>query len=613
MPRQSKSVPQKRKYTLAEAVAAVNEEYEDDDYSGDDAEFGALSEAVEFVTNDMDADIVLLPPTTVDSLSDEENIDDDNLLPAELPRDVPGPVAVHVKNSAINATNTKLVTAATTRSSSSKKMSVALPIWDDNVDFSKVIPCTSERLVAKEEQMKQDLREKTPYELFKLFYDDEVQNLIVNESVKYARQKNNTSFSLDSSDLDVFLGIMLLTGYHSLPRERMYWCRDEDIQITYVSSKMSRNRFSEIKKFLHVADNDKITAGDKIYKVRPLMDIVNRKLQQFGIFSRFLSIDEEMVPYFGHHSCKMFIRGKPIRFGFKLWVLASDNGYPFNVMVYTGKSHEPSEDSSTENKGLGFKVVTSLLSCLEDPSSHEVFFDNFFTSYDLLVYLQDINVKASGTARENRLKKCPLMNTSVMKKLERGVYDSKGDKRVSAVKWNDNQCVVVATNYADVNTMTKTKRWNSSVKKLVEVPQPTVVASYNAHMGGVDLVDRFLSDYRPVVVSKKWWWVLFSNFINLKMVAAWRLHVFCGGTFDQLSFRRFVVRQLMQSSRSIVPATGPSITPLDVIRYDGNGHFLESSNQLRCKLCKSNARLKCVKCNVHLHLYCAMKYHTPPQ
>jgi hypothetical protein len=80
--RPAKAVPQKRKYSLAEAVAAVNEDNEDDD-----AEFGGLSEAIEFVTEEMDVDIVLLPPTTVDSLSDEEDIDDDNLLPSEVPRE----------------------------------------------------------------------------------------------------------------------------------------------------------------------------------------------------------------------------------------------------------------------------------------------------------------------------------------------------------------------------------------------------------------------------------------------------------------------------------------------------------------------------------------------
>ena len=39
-----------------------------------------------------------------------------------------------------------------------------------------------------------------------------------------------------------------------------------------------------------------------------------------------LSIDESIVPYHGRHSCKQFISAKPIRFGCKLWVLASVTG-----------------------------------------------------------------------------------------------------------------------------------------------------------------------------------------------------------------------------------------------------------------------------------------------
>ena len=37
-----------------------------------------------------------------------------------------------------------------------------------------------------------------------------------------------------------------------------------------------------------------------------------------------------------------------------------------------------------------------------DPMKHELFFDNFFTSYNLLENLADQNVKAIGTVRENR-------------------------------------------------------------------------------------------------------------------------------------------------------------------------------------------------------------------
>ena len=242
------------------------------------------------------------------------------------------------------------------------------------------------------------------------------------------------------------MAVLIFSGYHTLPRERMYWCRDEDLDVSFVSSRMSRNRFKDLKRYLHLADNDHIDRSDKLFKIRPLVEYINAKLQQHGVFSQFLSIDEEMVPYFGHHSAKMFIRSKPIRFGYKLWVIASDSGYPYKFMIYCGKSTE--EDSTqVKQHGLGHQVVTSLLSVLSYPECHEVFFDNFFTSYDLLVHLKSLKIKATGTARENRLKHCPLKDTKVLKKTPRGTHDSKCDGIVGAVKWHDNQCVAIATNY----------------------------------------------------------------------------------------------------------------------------------------------------------------------
>lgn len=113
----------------------------------------------------------------------------------------------------------------------------------------------------------------------------------------------------------------------------MYWCRDEDVEVSFVSKHMSRNRVEEIKKFQHVADNDKADTSDRLYKIRSILDATNTNLQQLDIFSKYLSIDEEMMPYFGHHSAKMFIRLKPVPFGYKLWVMASDSGYPYNVQV----------------------------------------------------------------------------------------------------------------------------------------------------------------------------------------------------------------------------------------------------------------------------------------
>ena len=80
---------------------------------------------------------------------------------------------------------------------------------------------------------------------------------------------------------------------------------------------MSRKKFEDIKKLIYVADNNNLPAGDKLAKIQPLQDRVNASLQQFGVFAKDLAIDEQMVSYFGRHSTKMFIRGKPIRFGYK--------------------------------------------------------------------------------------------------------------------------------------------------------------------------------------------------------------------------------------------------------------------------------------------------------
>ena len=71
--------------------------------------------------------------------------------------------------------------------------------------------------------------------------------------------------------------------------------------------------FVPLKKNLHLADNHDLDPLDIFSKLRSFFELLNQKFVQFGIFTHNLSIDEEMVPYFGRHSCKMFIRGKPVR------------------------------------------------------------------------------------------------------------------------------------------------------------------------------------------------------------------------------------------------------------------------------------------------------------
>ena len=66
------------------------------------------------------------------------------------------------------------------------------------------------------EEMHPELGEKTPYELFKMYFDSDIMNLILEETLRYATQKNNYAFSLSEKLLEVFIGFILFSEYHSL-------------------------------------------------------------------------------------------------------------------------------------------------------------------------------------------------------------------------------------------------------------------------------------------------------------------------------------------------------------------------------------------------------------
>ena len=154
------------------------------------------------------------------------------------------------------------------------------------------------------------------------------------------------------------------------------------------------------------------------------------------MFAKDLAIDEQMVSYFGTHFAKMFISGKPIRFGYKNWVLALSDGCPYKFETYTGAC-----DTKDSSKLLRPQVVSALLSIVENPACDCDYFDNFFTSYYLLQDLSEKIFEAFGTIREDRTMKCPLRPSKKVEKEKRGFFDHHSNDYVSIVQWKDNKVV----------------------------------------------------------------------------------------------------------------------------------------------------------------------------
>ena len=120
-----------------------------------------------------------------------------------------------------------------------------------------------------------------------------------------------------------------------------------------------------------------------------------------GEFDEQLSVDESMVPYCRLHSAKRYMQNKPVKFDYKIWMLCSARGCPYNFEIYCGKD-------DTRKTPLGTHVVNTMLEPISHVDSHVVFFDNFFTSHNLLSELAEKNIHACGTIREGRTGRCPL-------------------------------------------------------------------------------------------------------------------------------------------------------------------------------------------------------------
>ncbi|KRX94771.1 PiggyBac transposable element-derived protein 3 [Trichinella pseudospiralis] len=209
----------------------------------------------------------------------------------------------------------------------------------------------------------------------------------------------------------------MLSGYHLLLHGQQYWSTQPDISVPLVYNTVSRNRFMELKKCIHFADNQMLTKDDKMIKVTPLYDMLNKLLAQFGVFHSLFSVDEAIVPYFSRH-----------------------------------------------------------ISC---------YFDNFFTSYDLLVKLADIGMRATGTVRQN----CVAGATALM-----------SDGKVYVAKRYNNSVVTAASNWQTHCPLQKFKRRIESQRE--DISQPNLIRSYNTGMGSVDLLDRLSSAYRPLIRKK---------------------------------------------------------------------------------------------------------------
>lgn len=494
---------------------------------------------------------------------------------------------------------------------------------------------------------------------FGLFYSDHVFGTIVtytnNNAAKKKREDpdNNKGEwkNVTLKEIKAFYGIVIMMDIMRLDRDYMYWDTGTKYHMlgTNIAKVMSRDRFFQIRRYLHFCDPaTPVNAGDKLHKIRFMIDTMRSAFMSEYNPHKQVTVDEAMVPFKGRLSIKQYMKDKPVKFGIKIWVAAdSVTAYCFNFEVYVGRNG----DQVKKIFGLSSKVVVSLTQSFQQ-SGREIYTDNFYTSPMLGKYLLSKGIYLCGTVRTDRtgFPKSLVKKKKDVKRLERGHTEWLECQGMVATAWKDKRMVYyISTCHAPEQEGLTAQRRQKDGTAIQLNCTPTVTA-YSQYMGGVDRLDQ-MTRLNKSKKTMKWYRRLERKLLELSLYNSYviRGHVTEGARDGEyarqqpgfLFYKLDVAHELVGTSHLDRPSVGRprsdanNITRLDRldhlavkgegrdhgcvvcymkhVRYrDANPGTAYSDNPFK----RRKSVIKCHKCDVYLccnESNCFFEYHTQVQ
>lgn len=460
----------------------------------------------------------------------------------------------------------------------------------------------------------------SPLDVFLCLFPEELITHITEQTNLYALQKfgDPVKFKKTTNDeIKIFLGINILMGIKKLPAIKDYWSSNDEIRDPYISSLMSKNRFMWLLGNIHLNDNSqqpmKGEAGfDKLYKLRPYLNKLLETYKYYYDSDEYQSVDESMIKFKGRSSLRQYMPQKPIKRGYKVWVRANQSAYISDFQIYTGKV-------DTSEKHLGTRVVKDLTKDIAG-ENHKVYFDNYFTSMQLMNDLKKSKIYACGTVRKDR-KGLPI-DFKNDKSMKRGDTDWRmTNKGIVSMKWMDKKPIYFLSNFHDPEKITSVQRKDKSGTS-EEISCPELVQDYNRNMGHVDKADMLKSFYEIDRKSKRWWLRIFWHFVDVTIVNAYILfRKRCDGrTLDLKDFRVAVARGLIgipkrknrgRKSEELPNKKYKLQVPIET-RHKESSHMPIHDTSRRCAFCSTKTdphrtKWSCTVCKVGLCLNGARK------
>ena len=282
----------------------------------------------------------------------------------------------------------------------------------------------------------------SPYEFFELYFHEDVYNDICeltdnyykNKKINHRRKSHHKKWEKpDVITMKCYFGQLLYMGIVRKPSLNHYLSTSSLFGSSGFSELLSEDHFRDIHSSLQFVDEVVENWDDPLYKVRPLIAHIIKVSQTYYIPDQNLTIDESMIRFNGRNKMKVFMPLKPIKYGFKAYILAeASSGFMLNWTLHDSQK----------------RTLTSIVEELVKPYANKGFalsMDRFYTSLDVVRYLTRNNFGIYGAIMKNRVRLATDMQNEIEKLEKHGaLFYTSSDHSMLLTIWRDSRIDLVS-------------------------------------------------------------------------------------------------------------------------------------------------------------------------
>ena len=278
---------------------------------------------------------------------------------------------------------------------------------------------------------------------------------------------------VDVAKIKTFFSICIIMGLAQMDNIYDYWKKEfSNFGIygnLFISSRMSRNRFMEIRRFIR-------------FNLDEIRKETIQKFQAHWILFSEITVDETLLLFKGRFRFKQHIRRKPGSTGTKVYAMNDKTGFFYDYWFYQGKN------------GKTIDIVSNFVSKLEKIyQNYTVYTDSYYGNLELAEYLNERYFSFILSCGKNR--PSFLFSNCLHEDLEKGNCSSTVNPSESmfALSFKDKKIFNVISNFSDPLQTTISRK----EKQISEV-----INDYNFNMHGVDKGDRYVNIYIPAFSNR---------------------------------------------------------------------------------------------------------------